>query len=217
MDLQRSTGVLVNILRTAAAQNLPLVCWLLSSQRAVCHSVQLLANVQNCWYSAALSRVYTAGTGDSMQSRGLLEARRSAWQFCSTSRQGHSPAVSSQPRTVTSLPTRLSARKTRQCHRQRGPLLCKAQSPDTQERQAERSESSNGAHSNGNGNLQNGHSSNGSSPASSNGASQNGDGSRHQAFGAYNDSSTRGTLDHMLDSSKQVGFPYEDKEAMHSK
>ena len=146
-----------------------------------------------------------------MQSCGLLEARRSAWQFCSTSRRGPCPAVSPHLKTISSLPAnQLSVRKSRQRCRQNGPLSCKAQAPDTQERQAERSESSNGSngsngsYSNGNGSLQNGSSSNGSSPPSGNGASQNGDGSRPQTFSAYNDTSKRGTLDHMLDSSKQV-------------
>ena len=145
--------------------------------------------------------------GRIMQSCGLLDARRSAWQFCSTSRKGHFPAKSLYSTSNShSFSCQLSRRQSRVYSRQRGPLSCKAQAPDTQERKAESSESTNGSYSNGNGSLQNGSSSNGSIPASSNGASQNGDGSRHQAFGAYNESSSRGTLDHMLDSSKQVGL-----------
>ena len=169
-----------------------------------------------------------------MQSSSLLELRRSAWQFCSTSRCSPSHSHRCQPAAYKSRQTGTSdlqakrlVTNIRRAPRLRGILPCNAQLPETKQRKAEQSGSSNG--SSGKNGSSNGSSGNGSGTGMfSNGSSANGSlngaattrvgngklrGSENKDqgnLGSYDKNEDiekpvpKGTLDQLLESSRQV-------------
>lgn len=150
-----------------------------------------------------------------MQAGSLLEARRSAWQHCSTSHNACMTVSVKHPGPFGQRRVTAPLQQSRSCRARitfRGPLRCRSQAQDTKERQAERTESSNGHLSNGassNGSHSDGKGSNGSGNGS---VSQQYESSASQeSLGAPGSkksgqaSQTKGTLDHLLESSRQVG------------
>lgn len=157
-----------------------------------------------------------------MQSSSLLESRRIAWQFCSTSRCNSVP----QHQPSTQLTNRLKRAglpithwkgvvgSPRQALCPRVGLHCKAQISETKERQSKNSSSNgrspNGVHSNGS--RLSDSSSNGPAPGNGNGASHGAHTAKQQNLGSYDKhergqkSAEKGTLDKLLETSRQVGF-----------
>lgn len=142
-----------------------------------------------------------------MQCSGLLESRRIAWQYCSTSSPAHSPSSHNQPRPrsrIYSVWCHLPGRQQHRFSQSRGHLQCYAQAPNTKEREAESDLYTNG-HSQ-NGHSQKGSQSNGSSPQNGRGsAPENGKVETMKGQGDVEKSkSIKGTLDHLLETSRQV-------------
>ena len=147
-----------------------------------------------------------------MQCSSLLEARKCAWQFCSTSRSSHAvphqPALWAQLRVPRPQQSTVSQSRPSSCG-WRNRLRCHAQAPETKERETERSDLSNGTSNGSNGASQNGSYSNGSS--NGNGFSKGVEASsEQQSLGSYNKfkdnkpNENKGTLDHMLEGSRQA-------------
>ena len=155
-----------------------------------------------------------------MQTTSLLEARRLTWQHCSTSKVlctahgfGHKPAVQhhlpSSPLLI-----RQQQKGLRRARLSTSQFRCQSQAQDTKERQAEETDGQNGYT---NGSSSNGNNSNGkASTSNGNGSSsqQYETDSSQESLGAVSSkdgngqvSKAKGTLDHLLESSRQVCKP----------
>ena len=153
-----------------------------------------------------------------MQATSLLEARRLTWKQCSTSKaiciaQGLGLKTAVQRPALVPLLTRQRQSGQRRVRLPTSQFRCQSQAQDTKERQAEETNSQNGYFTNGNssngsqsnGKGSNGSTSNGSSPQSyETDSTQESLGSGGSTKGNKGSSETKGTLDHLLESSRQV-------------